>query len=218
MPNKLKEHTHCFNTLLVTYQHETFRQAIEQVFANWTVLNLAIDFGWGGRDGVAKRKLFLDEFMEMLMKPGKQWKDDDCRDTVADFLTARASELFNCDIEDDSDLAIAGVSLQLLSECKQGNLTFAQEIIASGNKAAKTSQCQAVRGYEYVDDNALPGDQRPMDCHGGVGVTDGFMSDSDSEQDEDDNPNIQMQPEEPNAKLEPEVDEDGFVTVSRKRK
>lgn len=178
---------------------DTFRQALEQVFTNWTVLKLAVDFGWGGRESGVKRKNLFDEFLLLLLDPAKQWKNDDsCRDSLADFLTERVSEFFNCDIEDDSDIDVAAVSLRLLVECKSGEFSYANELIASGiHGAAKTAECQAVCTNDDDDDDS-PCQQRMKGME-----SDGSTTENDDENVRDNGP---------------VVDEDGFTMVTGRRR
>jgi len=196
-----------------------FTEAMGQVFGNWTVLNLAVDQGWGGRDSVGKRAEFFEEYMTLLINPPKPWKNfSDDRDKIADFLLNRISELYNCDIEDESDLAVAETSLRLLSECRQGDFTLARQIIETNVKRTEVAkQCRGVRTYEYdgIGGNA---DGASGDVHmGGENMAMNVEIDTDGEGSDESDEEIPPS-RAPREHVPAPVDEDGFQTVVPRRR
>lgn len=158
-----------------------FEQAMEQVFSKWTLLALAVDQGWGGRDSRQKRQQLSGEVLERLMHGAKRRRpmthenEDDVQD-LADFIYERLVQLFHCETEDNSDEEVAYVCLKLFATCSRGDVSFAQEILAQTAAASvDVSKSKGVDCIQYATEEDRLVDT--MDCmdidEGGEGSTDG---------------------------------------------
>lgn len=137
-----------------------FEEALEKVFTNWTLLALAVDQGWGGRESRAKRQQLQLEVSERLKvgaarKRPPSWQNEDDVQELADYLYNRVLQMFSADTEDESDLEVARLCLRLHSSCsRDGDVTFAQEFMQLC-RAADLSKCNGVDRIEYATEADL---------------------------------------------------------------
>ncbi|CAK0888767.1 unnamed protein product [Prorocentrum cordatum] len=143
-----------------------FEQAMEKIFSRWTLLNLAVEQGWGGRESRAKRDQLQAEIVERLQlgsrkkRPPAHTNVDDVSE-LASFIYGRLDELFNVEADDDSDKEVAAVCLQLFTSCKAGDASFAQQLlhVCSQLAPADLSACKGTEHIEYATDEDLLLDQ-----------------------------------------------------------
>eukprot|EP00929_Paragymnodinium_shiwhaense_P114634 TRINITY_DN83096_c0_g1_i1.p1 TRINITY_DN83096_c0_g1~~TRINITY_DN83096_c0_g1_i1.p1 ORF type:complete len:243 (-),score=58.06 TRINITY_DN83096_c0_g1_i1:99-827(-) len=200
---------------------QLFHDALEQVFARWTLVNLALEQGWGGRDTRQKLLMFKEELVQVLVAGGRKRRPpvhtnvDDVQ-FLCDFIYERLFSYFNCEADDESDKEVATVSLRLFNTCRAGDPSYAQEVIQlCKGVSVNLAKSQGVdkREYATVEDELL-------DKMNGMELDEGYASGSISDSD---NENCNMdggdgglaQPAAPvkQAPPEPEVDEDGFTSV-----
>lgn len=223
-----------------------FEQALDLIFSRWTLLALAVEQSWGGRDSRAKAKQLQAEIVELLSqgarrrRPPSYENPDDVME-LANFIFQRLDELFNTEADDKSDEEIALMCMRLFNTCAAGDPSFAQQIVQACQVAppADLSQSRGQMCMEY----ASPEDEL-LDQMQGMDLD---MEGSEEESDEDDAveqsgqgappaapPSIfssscfmaapQAQPAPQVAAVprppppEPIVDEDGFVSVTKGRR
>jgi pre-rRNA-processing protein TSR2 len=132
-----------------------FEEAMEKVFSHWTILNLAVEQAWGGRDSRAKADQLKWEIIDGLAAGGRRKRppchtnEDDVQE-FADFLYERLYTLFHCDSEDGSDAEVATVCLRLYNTCRAGDVTFAKQFLQSLAGPADLTKCQGVDRTLYA--------------------------------------------------------------------
>lgn len=218
-----------------------FDEAIEKVFNHWTILSLAVDQAWGGRESKNKRYALQAEVCEILATGAKKKRppiytnESDVRE-LADYLLQRVDELFNAEADDGSDMEVAGVVLRIFNTCSAGDPTYAQQFIASLPTAPvdhSKSKGQEDIQYATEEDELLDG-LAGMDLDGADGIDEGDEEDMDDDDaDKGGAPggylgakpveaggafsaNVEAQQEQHQRKPpppEPEVDEDGFTSI-----
>eukprot|EP00427_Karlodinium_veneficum_P051037 CAMPEP_0169359118 /NCGR_PEP_ID=MMETSP1017-20121227/29047_1 /TAXON_ID=342587 /ORGANISM="Karlodinium micrum, Strain CCMP2283" /LENGTH=262 /DNA_ID=CAMNT_0009456235 /DNA_START=42 /DNA_END=827 /DNA_ORIENTATION=+ len=221
---------------------QVYEEALSKVFSSWTLLQLAVDQGWGGRDSRAKRQQLQVEMNEILMagakkrRPPSHQNEDDVQE-LAEWLYNRCWQLYHAEADDGSDVEVARVCLKLFNTCRDGDVSFAREFMQAC-QAADLSKCQGVECIEYAteEDQLIDGLQN-MDIEM---VDEGLEGASDSSMDDDNvetelpsvgigkgtgssdvmgdpqvgYPNNVEQPRKPEPP-EPVVDEDGFTSVEK---
>jgi pre-rRNA-processing protein TSR2 len=150
---------------------------------------VAVENEWGGPESADKRDSLAGEVAEMLISRSDLDEED-----MQDVLLQALEDLFNVDLEDGSEAAIAALILRIRRETMLGDFTTVDrmwELYSS--KVAKTKPVK-------VDAQSESGDS------------------VDDESDED----IDMEDAAPlkdtKARAEPEIDEDGFTTVVRRKR
>jgi len=219
---------------------QIFDEALEKCFDNWTILALAVEQGWGGRETRTKRESFKAEVAEILGEGAKKkrppsYQNVDDVQELADFLYNRLLQLFHAEADDGSDTEVARFCLQLYSTCRAGDATFAQEFMQSLKKTDLT-QCQGVDKIEYAteEDKLLDAMQKMEVEPGDAGSNSDRSNDSmDEDEDATDSANRgkgagysgsaqpvaaetveeQAAPRKKPEQEEPIVDEDGFTSI-----
>lgn len=205
-----------------------FEQALHKVFANWTVINLAVEQGWGGRNTTEKKKQLVEEVYQGLADATRKKRPpthDNTGDvnSLADFLAERSVQLFSAELDDGSEEEVSHLILRLYSTCLAGDFSFAEQFLQDKRGPADLSRCQAVDGIEYAtEEDSL------VDSLGRLAL-DGVAEDDESDGDvvvvdaaplafgATDVANPAPVVREPRVREEPVVDEDGFTTVSKSR-
>ncbi|CDJ64194.1 hypothetical protein, conserved [Eimeria necatrix] len=123
-----------------------FREAAAAVLAQWTLLNLAVEQGWGGRDSHRKRqKLYEDLIAEF-----RENKNVDVED-LACTLSERLASDFSVSVEDDSDLEVAQLLVDLHEQISRGCFDLASVVKQQQSQRATSSaksQCGNAREAE----------------------------------------------------------------------
>mmetsp|Transcript_45758 Transcript_45758/g.141437 ORF Transcript_45758/g.141437 Transcript_45758/m.141437 type:complete len:242 (-) Transcript_45758:58-783(-) len=152
-----------------------FDEAIDKIFSKWTLLALAVEQGWGGRDSRQKRNQLQAEVLDYLeagskrRRPPSHENEGDV-EALANLMYGRLDELFNVEADDGSDMEVAGLILRLFNSCRAGDLSFAQSFLqAVPNAPADLSRCQGVDATEYAteEDRLLDQMQSMMLVEGG---------------------------------------------------
>lgn len=102
---------------------QVFKQAVAAVLAQWTLLTLAVEQGWGGRDSHRKRH----ELYEDLIAEFDQNKKVDAEE-LADSLSERLMRDFSVEVEDDSDLEVAKLLVDLYEQTSRGCFALATTV------------------------------------------------------------------------------------------
>lgn len=215
---------------------QLFDEALEKCFANWTILALAVEQGWGGRETKTKRETFKAEVAEILSEGGKKkrppsYQNADDVQELGDWLYNRLLQLFHAEADDGSDTEVARFCLQLYSSCRAGDPTFAQEFMQALKKT-DLKQCQGFDKIEFAtEEDRLLDAMQKMEVQPGDAGSNSSNDSMDEDEDDSAKPgkgrgySASSQPvaagmdedqEAPRKKPEPEeptVDEDGFTSI-----
>ncbi|KAJ7070129.1 Pre-rRNA-processing protein TSR2-domain-containing protein [Mycena amicta] len=176
-----------------------FARGVIARLATWDTLRLAVQEGWGGGSGSAKRtwlaSVIVDAFEETVPVPDDQY--------VEEILVQVLSDEFDTVLQDGSAEPVAVDIVRLWEETTAGRdeLVLKYETKADGLKG-KRAVAQELPGEdeeEWVSDE------------------DDGEDDSDA-MDEDEAPQLIEAQQEPRRREEPEIDEDGFTMVKGKGK
>mmetsp|Transcript_56579 Transcript_56579/g.104727 ORF Transcript_56579/g.104727 Transcript_56579/m.104727 type:complete len:228 (-) Transcript_56579:86-769(-) len=224
---------------MATSLPDAYYEALDKIFSNWTVLVLAVEQGWGGRDSRAKRQQLRDEVRDVLAAGARKrrpmsYENVDDVNSLADFLGQRLLDLYYVDVEDGSDAEVAALCLRLQNTCQSGDLSFVEEFLKSNaaKATADTSKCQGVDITEYVNAEDVVVDHLediivpPQMIQDNL---DGDLAEGDGEQPVEGN-TVRETPEKDSVqegeqarvpkqpRAEPEVDEEGFTSVVKGRR
>ncbi|KAI9316599.1 Pre-rRNA-processing protein TSR2-domain-containing protein [Dichotomocladium elegans] len=174
-----------------------FQEGANYIFKSWTALNLAVEQDWGGVDSAEKRDWMIDVVVDYFDKHGKKLDVDDIEDILSQIMV----DEFQTILEDDSAHLVAKHLVELYHQCVRGNFAEVERLRqkqASRSNVVSRSQAQVNDDDEVSNDD---GDDEDNDDHQGNSGADSMDVDG------------------PPARPEPEIDEDGFQTVSyRKRR
>eukprot|EP00919_Chromeraceae_sp_WS-2016_P058706 GHVR01139545.1.p1 GENE.GHVR01139545.1~~GHVR01139545.1.p1 ORF type:complete len:164 (-),score=38.22 GHVR01139545.1:129-620(-) len=95
-------------------RRQLFLRACHHVFDTWTVLNLAVEFGSGGKQSARKKEDLVDGVLERFTL-GRKWEWHE----LANHLETRVSSDFNTNIEDDSVDEVCDMIVNLHSSLDQ---------------------------------------------------------------------------------------------------
>ncbi|KIP10540.1 hypothetical protein PHLGIDRAFT_46304, partial [Phlebiopsis gigantea 11061_1 CR5-6] len=161
-----------------------FARGVIARLALWPALRIAVDEGWGGPEGAAKRtwmaSVLVDAFEEEDPVPDATY--------VEEMLLQIMADEFDTELEDGSAEAVARDVVRMWADAGAG----AAELIRGFE-----AQAEKVKGKKVQVEEAA-----------GEGSD---WEDESGEEDEDEAP--MLVDAQPNPKPEPEVDEDGFTTV-----
>ncbi|KAK1832399.1 Pre-rRNA-processing protein TSR2-domain-containing protein [Podospora conica] len=197
----------------------SFEQGVALALHLWPALTLAVQSNWGGSDSEDKRAWFagaiVDLFPDLATKPAPNptatttaaaAEDDDDEPDAVEVETVLLQVMldeFDVNVDDDSAYEVADQIVRVRAECARGKF-----------------------------DGELAGLQRRFDARGGtkvVGVfkkgedddaeTDWDTDDDEDDEDDSDAGDVPMGDAPPKKeKEEPEVDEEGFTKVSRRKR
>jgi pre-rRNA-processing protein TSR2 len=224
-------------------QH-AFEQSVATALHLWPALTLAVQSGWGGPDSADKRAWFAGALVDAFptipahllarQRPSQQQQqqqqpttttttrnnnndqenneDDDNQvpdeEYVEIMLLQVMQDEFEVTVEDDSAADVAERIVRLWGKCLAGDLSEAEQLVerwqsSRGKGAAAAAAGQFTRGTD--PDQEVDGDE--------------WEDDDDDDEDEDD-----VMGEAPalveasKEKPPPEVDEDGFTKVTRRKR
>jgi pre-rRNA-processing protein TSR2 len=180
----------------------------------WPDLTLAVQNNWGGPDSSDKRDWFAGAVVDLfpnLSAPAisktasasNDEPDDSEPDSayVEEFLLQVMLDEFEVNVDDDSSYEVAEQILRVRSECAKGKFDEVD---------ALRRRWEGTKGGKVVFKKAEDED----------GETD-WDTESDEEEDDDDDDDVEMgdaPAPAPKEKQQPEVDEDGFTKVTKKKR
>ncbi|KAI0637594.1 Pre-rRNA-processing protein TSR2-domain-containing protein, partial [Trametes polyzona] len=168
-----------------------FARGVIARLAYWPALRIAVEQGWGGPESAQKRtwlaSVLVDDFEEQDPKPDLDW--------VEDRLLQIMAEEFDAVLEDGSPEAVAKDVVRLWEELSAGRTQLLTEF---------EDRADRLKGKKIEVEEAA-GDNSDWEDESG--------DDDDEEEDVDGDAPQLLDRRPPPAKEEPEVDEDGFVTV-----
>ncbi|KAI7855861.1 Pre-rRNA-processing protein TSR2-domain-containing protein [Circinella umbellata] len=169
-----------------------FEEGVSYIFKSWTALNLAVEQDWGGVESAEKRDWMISVIVDYFSSNGKKLDVEDIETILDQIMT----DEFQTILEDDSSYLVAKHIVELYHQCIRGDFTEVEKL-----KARYQSRQPATASRQQNDDD----------------------DDSSGEEGEEDNENdddaMDMDQDEPKpSKPEPEIDDDGFETVTYKRR
>lgn len=173
-----------------------FDSSIWYLLSLWPALHTAVQNSWGGPSSADKRDWFAGAVSELLTSnPGTD------HDDLVVFLLQIMQDEFDCMVEDESEEDIAqqilGVRKRVLEE---GDIVKAREI----------EERWKSRGKVKVEFREAEDDEDSEDEFEGFGDVDGDVEMEDAVPEL-----VEVKSRE---KMEPEVDEDGFTKVTKKKR
>jgi hypothetical protein len=199
-----------------------FERAVVEIFKTWTVIRLAIDQDWsnGGRTREKVNEVVQELFTICLNRKRKPLSPSNPADilTIAEFLAVKLYEKIEAELEDDSDREVSMIILRLLEECRLNNFNLAKQIIERAESLNNVAQCK----FEDQTQLATEDDVLLDSLEGGMSSMqiDTVMEEPENEVDNaPDNAAVLNNPANNTAQQGPTMDDDGFQTVTnRKRK
>lgn len=173
-----------------------FDNGIWYALSLWPTLHVAVSNGWGGPDSADKKDWFAGAVSDLFNS-----RSDTDQDDLEMFLLQIMQDEFDVNVEDESEVEIAGSILALKKSLNDRDMSYAQDLERRWkNRGKLRTDVKVTEHNQEVDDDEF----------------DGF--DEDGDVDMDDNP-PQVVPVKPKEKAQPEVDDDGFTkVVSRKNR
>ncbi|KAI9265230.1 Pre-rRNA-processing protein TSR2-domain-containing protein [Phascolomyces articulosus] len=170
-----------------------FEEGVNYIFKSWTALNLAVEQDWGGVDSAEKRDWMMQVIVDYFGSNGKKLDIEDIETILEQIMT----DEFQILLEDDSAYLVAKHLVEVYHQCIRGNFTEVERL-----KAKYQSRQPATASRQQNNDN-----EEEDDSSGEEGP----------EEDGDDD--MDMDEDEPrSSRPEPQIDDDGFETVTYKRR
>jgi pre-rRNA-processing protein TSR2 len=198
------------NASVLATRQANFEQAVAYSLHLWPALTLSVQNGWGGPDSADKRDWFagaiVDLFPEFTDAPPSQntkpvAEEPDMEEVETVLLQVMVDE-FEVNVDDDSGYEVAEQIIRARTQCTVGQW---DEVNALAERFASRKAKKVDQMFKKAED-----------------VDQDTDWESDDEDDEDDDQDVDMeeapaaQPK-PKEKPAPEVDEDGFTMVTKKR-
>lgn len=206
------------NVAAATRQHN-FEQAVAYALHLWPALTLSVSNGWGGADSEEKRDWFAGAIVELFPEftdapatttassngnaapPATAADEADIEDVETVLLQVMVDE-FEVNVDDDSALEVAEQIMRARTQCANGQF---DETNALAERFLKLRGSKVNQMFKKAED---PNQD-----------TDG--DDDDDDDDDDDGSDVDMgdaPAPAPREKPAPEVDEDGFTMVTKKKR
>jgi len=162
-------------SLTAAQQWDSFVAVTKSVLSRWTVLRLALDQGWGGRNSRSKADKMLETVLEMFSTRGQRVYRDELEDLLYDFLERDFSTL----AEDGSVEEISKLLTDIHYKVSQGDLTLLQATLnAKPPAGSEQSIFQQDPMNENVAQESDSEDEHQNDAASG-NTRDQVMEDSD---------------------------------------
>lgn len=197
-----------------------FEQAVALSLHLWPALTLAVQNGWGGEDSADKRDWFagavsdlfapFDKVVNAVAVPcadaaGSVPEEPD-PPYVEEFLLQVMVDEFEVDIDDDSAYDVAKEIVRLRADCARGRFDDIAQLRSRWESRKGKKVAAVAQANPDADDDDDDDDDEDDDEGGGGRVNNDI--------DMDEAPQLVSAPKE---KPPPEVDEDGFTKVTKKR-
>ncbi|KAM3510698.1 hypothetical protein MY11210_005679 [Beauveria gryllotalpidicola] len=204
-----------------TRQHN-FEQAVAYALHLWPALTLSVANGWGGPDSSEKRDWFAGAIVELFPEftdaaaaapdgtsstanaAAPTTDEADTEDVETVLLQVMVDE-FEVNVDDDSALEVAQQIVRARAQCAAGQF---DETNALAERFAKLKGGKVGQMFQKAEDPNQDTDEEPDDSE-----DDEDDDDEGSDEDMGDAPALA-----PKEKQEPQVDEDGFTMVTKKKR
>ncbi|KAK1854494.1 pre-rRNA-processing protein tsr2 [Colletotrichum chrysophilum] len=189
----------------------TFEQAVALSLHMWPALSLAVQNHWGGPDSADKRDWFAGAVAELFptytkiangqaVPAGNAIEEPDT-EYIETFLLQVMVDEFEVNVDDETGFDVAERIIKIRADCAKGKFEAVDELRKNweSRKGAKVDGL-----YKKIEG----GDQE-------TDWEDDSEDDEDGDVDMDEAPQLVAAPKE---KPQPEVDEDGFTMVTKKKR
>ncbi|KAI6083610.1 pre-rRNA-processing protein TSR2 [Hypoxylon rubiginosum] len=193
-------------------RQEQFEQGVAISLHLWLSLTVAVQSSLGGPSSEDKRDWFAGAVVDMfpsfvdLAKPRKPSQKDLPQEPEADDVEATLLQVmwdeFETNVDDDSEVEVAERIMKARAQCAAGSFEFVEDL---------RRRWLATKGKTVQVEVADTGDQE----------TDWESDDDDEGSEEDEDVQMDEAPAlvaAPKERPPPEVDEDGFTKVTRKKR
>ena len=208
--------------VLLAIRQSNFEQAVAYALHLWPALNLSVQNGWGGPDSSDKRDWFAGAIVDLFpafsdgpvsaapaastsaSNPAIK-QEPDLQDVEEVLLQVMIDE-FEINVDDDSGAEVAGQILKARAGCLIGNF---DEVKALHQRFSNRKGMKVDVMYKKVEEDDQDTDWESDD------------SDDDDEEADDEDEEMDDAPalvQVPKQKTEPEVDDDGFTKVTKKKR
>ncbi|CAM1501934.1 Fc.00g039180.m01.CDS01 [Cosmosporella sp. VM-42] len=194
-------------------RQSNFEQAVAYALHLWPALTLSVQNNWGGPDSSDKRDWFAGAIVELFpeftdtppAKTAKVLQEPDLEDVETVLLQVMVDE-FEVNVDDDSGMEVATQIMKARAGCALGQFEEVENLRTrwQNKKGSKVDQM-----YKRIED----ADQD----------TDWESDGSDDDDDDEGGADVQMDDAPAlvsvsKEKPQPEVDEDGFTKVTKKKR
>ncbi|RYP60171.1 hypothetical protein DL769_008241 [Monosporascus sp. CRB-8-3] len=203
-------------------RQSNFEQGVALTLHLWPALTLAVQNNWGGPSSADKRDWFAGAIVDMfpsfvdVLKPQQQQQqqkkpaaaapeEPDIEDVEATLLQVMLDE-FEVNVDDDSAFESAETIVRLRAQCAEGDFNEVDGL---------RRRWEASRGKKVAAVQAPDADQDTDGSDWESEDGDGDDDEQDGDVEMDEAPALVAAPKE---KPQPEVDEDGFTKVTRKKR
>lgn len=197
-------------------RQSNFEQAVACALHLWPALTLAVQNNWGGPDSADKRDWFAGAVVELFSEfvdaqPGEPAKatsaaDEPDMEDVETVLLQVMMDEFEVNIDDDSSLEVARSIVKARAQCAIGDF---------GDEVKTLTERFANRKGNKVDQMFKKAEDQDQDTDWESGSSDEDEDDNDGDVQMDEAPQLVAVPKEKPA---PEIDEDGFIKVTKKKR
>ncbi|KAI0887828.1 pre-rRNA-processing protein TSR2 [Annulohypoxylon maeteangense] len=187
-----------------------FEQGVAISLHLWVSLTVAVQNSLGGPDSDDKRDWFAGAIVDMFpsfvnlakpRKPSQKVPQDPIAEDVEATLLQVMWDEFETNVDDDSEVEVADRIVKIRTQCATGSFEFVEELRRRWLATkGKTIKMQEVDGGDQETD---------------------WESDDDDDDEEDEDVEMDEAPAlvaAPKERPPPEVDEDGFTKVTRKKR
>ncbi|KAI0429108.1 Pre-rRNA-processing protein TSR2-domain-containing protein [Xylaria sp. FL1042] len=209
-------------------RQQQFEQGIAISLHLWQSLTIAVQNNWGGPDSSDKRDWLAGVIVDMFpsfvdlataaastsntpsqnnstKSQSKKLPEEPIAEEIEETLLQVMFDEFEANVDDQSEAEVADRIMKCRTQCADGNFALVEELRA---------RWLDTKGKKVVAQAAADPDQD----------TDWESGSDDEDDDEDGNGDVEMDdapalvPVAPKVKPQPEIDEDGFEKVSRKKR
>lgn len=190
-----------------------FEQSVAYALHLWPALTLSVTNNWGGPDSADKRDWFagaivdlFPEFTDTPPDPSKKTVEEPDQEYVETFMLQVMVDEFEVNVDDESGVEVAQQIMLARTQCAEGQF---DEYNKLKERFANRKGKKVDALFKKVEDADQDTDWE----------TDGDDDDASDDDDEAGGADVHMAdaPAAPKEKPAPEIDEDGFTKVTRKR-
>lgn len=174
---------------------EQFELGIWLALYNWSVLDVAVQDGWGGPDSAEKRDWLAGQVAELFETYSSIGLDE-----ISERLTQVMADEFDTVVEDDSELPVAIEIVEVYKQCQKNDYEHVAEVFK------KYQEREALRAQ-----GKLPKTKTEV-----LENSDGSSDEGEGEWEDDDKETPQLANAEPKEREGPIIDDDGFELVTKK--
>ncbi|KAK2595441.1 rRNA accumulation-related protein [Conoideocrella luteorostrata] len=187
-----------------------FEKAVSYSLHLWPALTLAVQNGWGGPDSADKRDWFAGAVVDLFPEftdaaEGQQTKvtEEPDMEYVETFLLQVMIDEFEVNTDDDSGMEVAGNIIRARAQCAIGQYDEVNRLWERFQNLRGERVGSMFRQAEDADqDTDWESDDDDDDDNDNEGGADAVMTDAAA----------------PKEKPAPEIDEDGFTTVTHRKR